>query len=455
MEVEPRTLWSIRTQSEDDCRYFRENSTLLNALLSGRHDERQLPSDIADDVQLSSIQRLVERTNEYVDETLQKRQHAASTAADATSSVATEHHKSTDCETTDDSTATCSSTATEICSLAALTNEYHDTPLHQICTTMVQRTDLVQYLITQYPEAVLMKNNLHYRPIDIVSNRIIMLEEVIKYRSDVAITTTHVGLPSEMDLMWETVYELAKAAVVNTAKNQSAADSFQQQHQQQQQQPQPRSDELHTFVKCTGFPICLFQRALKRYSHQVHKEVDNDTDKNRLLHIIVRTPPRRSRSTVLSSPSRNNDSDNDNGSDDDGDDDDEESDTSNRELFPYILKADLKAASVVNGHGQIPLEVAVRAGHSWSSSFVQALIKTYPEGLNMLNLLPSVISYVLERLLRQTPTQTHKSMTAHTTTTTTTTTNPNLNQLVVVFEYLRSSNTSSSTNNTMNTKQDG
>mmetsp|Transcript_1176 Transcript_1176/g.2570 ORF Transcript_1176/g.2570 Transcript_1176/m.2570 type:complete len:570 (+) Transcript_1176:409-2118(+) len=464
----PHTLWTARVDTEEDCQFFgipvrddvreddndgdeneNENLTLLNALLLCKHNNRgssttnataRNSSNSSSSLEvppLSTIQCLIERTDEYVEEQRQKPKQRDSSKA---------------------------TTADEIMPLVALTtNEYQDTPLHQVCATMAERTDIVKYLISKYPDAVCKKNNLYYRPVDIMSNRIIMLEEVMKYnnhsnnnnptgstsnRTTSASTNTSfpsssnhtnaVHLTNEMDRMWKTVSELAKAAVYVTATAVNADTDTRDERKlktEASQQQQKEGKELFTFIKCPEFPICLFQRALKRYSQQLLSDVDNSVGKNRLLHFIIQNNPQNRR------PSTRNNNGNGNDSESDDSDEDEDNDTNNRELFPYILKADPKAASVMNGHNQIPLKLAIHSGYSLSSTTIQSLIKTYPEGLNMLELPSNIIPKVLERFVGESKT------TAATTTTTRfrTTDSQRRDMSLIVFKYLRSANASSST----------
>ena len=486
----PHTLWTARVETEEDCQYFGivrrrrgddhdndhdddddghedENLTLLNALLlckqnnPGSHNSSisnattrnsSTRNSRLDVPPLSAIQCLIERTDEYVKEERQKQKQLDPTAAAAAVSL-----------------------------VAMTTNEYQDTPLHQVCATMAERNDIVKYLIAQYPAAVCKKNNLYYRPIDIMSNRIIMLEEVMKYNSHNSnsssaseITnnrttsdstnspsssssnhhTTVSDLSSEMDRMWTTVYELGKAAVSVTANASPNANpnadgdhddpgnevSLKARTSIQQQQ---EGKELFTFVNCPEFPICLFQRALKRYPQQLLNDVDDCINKNRLLHVIIQNTPQHPRHSTRSNNHANNGPDSQD--DDDSDEDDDDNDNNNRELFPYILKADPKAASVMNGHDQIPLKLAIDSGYPLSSSTIQSLIKTYPEGLNMLDLPSNVIPKVLERLVGESKTSSLSSSAASTTTRFRSTESQRRDMLLIVFKYLRSANASSST----------
>lgn len=223
--------------------------------------------------------------------------------------------------------------------LASVQDDDGMTPLHLATSEIPERTDIVQYLVHKAPDVVGMENQIHLRPIDLISHKIIMMEETLRYDMD--------SQEDVLDGMWETVHCLASA---------SASDDY------TLQQPL-----LHSCLVSNEFPFSLMRRAIKRYTNQL--KISNQQG-DLPLHLVVKRPPADSDAV-----------------DDVGD------------LFLQILREYTGAATVLNQKGLSPLAVAIENGHGWRSSVMRISLSETPASIGTLKVPPRVLPFLLERLV--------------------------------------------------------
>jgi hypothetical protein len=215
------------------------------------------------------------------------------------------------------------------------------TPLHLVTSEIPDRTDIVEYLVQKAPEVVSKKNKMLFRPIDLISHKIIMLEETLKYVAD------KVSQEAELEQTWESVLCLVKA---------SSSASFQQ-------------PMLHSSLTSEDFPFSLMQRAIQRYTNQL--EIPNQHG-DLPLHLVVNRPPLESDAI-----------------DDVGD------------LFMLILRKYVEAATVLNGNGLSPLVVAIKNGYNWHSKVIRTFVGETPLSIGTLSISSLVLPFLLERLVSE------------------------------------------------------
>ncbi|KAG7359876.1 ankyrin repeat domain protein [Nitzschia inconspicua] len=138
------------------------------------------------------------------------------------------------------------------------------TPLHLAISELPRRIDIIQYLLRKAPENVLKENDLHLRPIDLMSHKIIMGEEGVRYDGE-NYTQDH-----ELGPMWEAVDCLVKAST--DPNNYDTLDT----------------PLLHSCLTSNDFPFALMQRAIERYADQLEIPDENG---DLPLHLVVSRPP--------------------------------------------------------------------------------------------------------------------------------------------------------------------
>lgn len=218
------------------------------------------------------------------------------------------------------------------------------TPLHHAISELPRRIDIIRYLLRQAPKNVFKENNLHLRPIDLMSQQIMMGEEGMKYDLDLE---PHY-LKDECDPMWETVDLLVKASA-DPENYESLSMPL-----------------LHSCLICKDVPYALMHRVIRQFSNQL--SIRND-DGDLPLHLVASRPPGEADTF-----------------DDVGD------------LFSLMLTKYPGASTVLNAKGLSPLAVAVRNGHSWQSRVVTGFLSKTPASLGTLIVAPKVLPYLLQRL---------------------------------------------------------
>jgi ankyrin repeat protein len=224
--------------------------------------------------------------------------------------------------------------------LAIKKNIDGDTPLHIAVTTFPRRSDIAAFLIQQAPQVVQERNDIQFRPIDLLSHKVIMIDECQKYSY---------GTDVDMDEMWKTVHCVASA---------SRSDI------------KCRQPLLHACIVCPGFPVALLPRAIQRYPEQLN-EADGHGDLP--LHLMVSKPR----------------------------DSDDEEDIVEMNLFSMILQKNINAATALNHDGMSPLALAIQNGYGCNASIVRAVLSHAPASLGTLELPLPVLPFLYQRLVEE------------------------------------------------------
>jgi hypothetical protein len=241
-------------------------------------------------------------------------------------------------------------------SVATIPNHLQQTPLHITLHFIPERTDIVECLVRAAPEGVHLRDTQHLRPIDILCQKLIMMEEVIKY----ADSSQYSDDEEQVDDLWKTAKILAQASCSNANSHQMCDDT--------PPRPQPI---VHSCLLGKDFPFALTERAMKRYWKQL-REANADGDLP--LHVIARVSP----------PPK--------GEGDDDEEDDDEGDFLDRVVTLYP-----QAASQGNHQGKIPLVVALESGRQWNSGIAR-LLEAHPPGIEDLQIPPQVYPLLFARL---------------------------------------------------------
>ena len=225
-------------------------------------------------------------------------------------------------------------------SMVTDTNALKQTPLHTAVHFIPERAEVIECLVQVAPEIVNYRDHLNLRPIDILLQKIIMTEEVVKY-----VNNTGVAL---LDELWETASILARYA----------------NSQQGQSELQPT---LHSCLRILDFPFALKERALKRYASQLREK---DAVGDLPLHVIAsQIPPTEG-----------------------GIDEDYELDFLNK-----ILTQCPAAAAEWNNAHHTPLYVAINGGRKWNSG-VRRLLEANPAAIGNIQLPRMMFPFLLEKL---------------------------------------------------------
>mmetsp|Transcript_11197 Transcript_11197/g.20712 ORF Transcript_11197/g.20712 Transcript_11197/m.20712 type:complete len:174 (+) Transcript_11197:893-1414(+) len=157
--------------------------------------------------------------------------------------------------------------------------------------------------------------------------------------------------------MWQTVHSLARASV---------------KHDNLVSDTQPL---VHACLECPGFPRSLAQRAIKRYKDQIR--IPNQ-DGDLPLHIVAKKPPVN-----------------------DQDDEMIEMADDAEDLFRFLLRENLEAATVLNHKQRSPLATAIDVGHTWDSGIIRISISMAPASVGTLDLPTALFPFLLERLVQE------------------------------------------------------
>lgn len=220
--------------------------------------------------------------------------------------------------------------------MAMLSNSLKQTPLHVTIHFIPERTEIVKCLIQAAPETIQQRDYLYLRPIDILCQKLIMMEEVNKY------THQH---ENSLDALWETAHLLAIASCAHTVEQQPI---------------------LHSCLQSFDFPFALKDRAIKRYHEQL-RQIDTNGDLP--LHIIARQPP---------PPTAD---------DDEGD------------FLEKVLHLYPEAASKCNLQNESALLVAIQSGRRWQSG-ISLLLEESPSMICDLDLNRQLYPLLFEKLLK-------------------------------------------------------
>jgi ankyrin repeat protein len=251
---------------------------------------------------------------------------------------------------------------------ASFTDNNERTPLHiAILEAADSRPELIQLLVDTAPEAARQRDVEGLLPIEILTQKILMKEERLRY-----ITHHPVSSRTGRDLQanWQCAYILVKATQGKRRQGQEyALTPSSNSHLNQvtglhsshdvDGEENDKDDEgannhaamtparqlmLHACLKANDIPLALIERAMKRYHDQL-EEIDDLGDLP--LHLVAAQ-----------------------GQADDTEDD----------LLGEILNAYPPAACVRNNRGALPLDLAIASGRRWKTG-IEKLLQVNPEAL--------------------------------------------------------------------------
>jgi hypothetical protein len=248
---------------------------------------------------------------------------------------------------------------------ASFTDNNTRTPLHiAILEAADSRPELIQLLVDTAPEAARQRDVEGLLPIEILTQKILMKEERLRY-------ITHHPVSSrtgrDLEANWQCAYILVKAAqgeqrrglasivtsendldqVTGLYSNSHDVDGEEDDHGEGTSNTAmipARQLMLHACLKANDIPLALIERAMKRYHDQL-EEIDELGDLP--LHLVAAQGQAA----------------------DDTDD-----------LLGEILNAYPPAACVRNNHGAIPLDLAIASGRRWETG-IEKLLQVNPEAL--------------------------------------------------------------------------
>jgi ankyrin repeat protein len=251
---------------------------------------------------------------------------------------------------------------------ASFTDNNMRNPLHiAILEAADSRPELIQLLVETAPEAAQQRDVEGLLPIEILTQKILMKEERLRY-----ITHRPVSSRTGRDLQanWQCAYILVKAAqrkqrqrqekgkelasIPTTERNldihgvddekEDKDDGDGDGSNHNAAMIPARHLMLHACLKANNIPLALVERAMKRHHDQL-EEIDELGDLP--LHLVAAQ-----------------------GQADDTEDD----------LLGEILKAYPPAACVRNNHGALPLDLAMASGRRWETG-IEQLLQVNPEAL--------------------------------------------------------------------------
>lgn len=226
------------------------------------------------------------------------------------------------------------------------------TPLHMVLMYL-DRPDICRLLVETNPLILNVNDHVGLRPIDIITQKIVMKEELMRYLSKSigngggASFQTHAEIDAESRLLencWESARILCLAhggelTINNNNNNNNACWPL-----------------LHACcLSRRHVPLSLVHRALCKCG-SAQLELQDDIRGETPLHIV-------SRNTVEDAQQQPEDAD------------DEE-----LELLALICMKNPKAAGILNENNQYPLDVAIQTGRTWNTG-CQFLAQAYPPAL--------------------------------------------------------------------------
>jgi hypothetical protein len=197
------------------------------------------------------------------------------------------------------------------------------TPLHAAIGAG-ERIDFVNKLVEVYPQGVTVVDNEYQTPLDMLSRKIIMSEELKKY----ADPSDSGDEPDNTDELWECAHIMLVALGPKAL---------------------PRDEPfLHAVVHAkSDCPVSIRDRAFSRYKYQM---IQKDSAGNLPIHIEASKPI--------------------------------EEDDEWEDLLPDLISPE--AAATKNGVDKFPLEVAIQSGRTWRAG-ISDLLAAFPAAVESLN----------------------------------------------------------------------
>jgi hypothetical protein len=258
-----------------------------------------------------------------------------------------------------------------VSSIGARKNQLQQTALHLAVMSMPERTDIIECLYHACPESVHARDYLRLRPIDIITQKIIMMEEVIKYSR----MNEEEECRKMLGGLWRSVSVLV------------GATGTRQEHGIRENNASIEPTFLvHCCLRSKEVPFALTERAMKHNKQQLAAP---DANGDLPLHVVARIPPLVQR--TAQAPSTEDEDEEDERDDDEGD------------FLERVIDLYPEAACHFNNEQQIPLVVAIQAGRKWNSG-LSLLLQVNPGGIEEARIPLNVFPFFLELLCKQTST---------------------------------------------------
>ena len=249
---------------------------------------------------------------------------------------------------------------------ASFTDNNERTPLHiAILEAADSRPELIQLLVDSAPEAARQRDMEGLLPIEILTQKILMKEERLRYTTHHPVSTR---TGRDLEANWQCAYILVKAdqgkrrqevassptseiyikqvtgLSIHGDDNEDKVDVDDGEGNNNVAIVPARQLMLHACLKANDIPLALIERAMKRYHDQLD-EIDELGDLP--LHLVAAQGQAA----------------------DDADD-----------LLGEILNTYPPAACVRNKHGALPLDLATASGRRWETG-IEKLLQVNPEAL--------------------------------------------------------------------------
>lgn len=229
------------------------------------------------------------------------------------------------------------------------------TPL-QMVVMYLDRPDLVRILVETTPECIHLRDIEGLRPIEIVTQKILMKEERFRY-------VGRSGRRTEDDEQsLRDHWECARLMSLQHAASAGEGEG-QERHRRQLH---PDTPLLHTFLQAPDTPLALRERALRRYSDQL--QLPDGVSGNLPLHCMAQQVPQE-----------------------DMDD-----------LLDEVLNRYKDGARKRNNEGLWPLDLAIAAGRTWDSG-IATLLDAFPQAVDNMNIPVEQFPMIFEELERRGP----------------------------------------------------
>lgn len=278
-------------------------------------------------------------------------------------------------------------------SLAAKQNHLQQTPLHLAVVSMPERTDVIERLYQACPESVHARDALRLRAIDIITQKIIMMEEVIKYSR----RNEEEECQKMLNCLWKTVRVLVGATTTSSrvriansdiSSTSTAGVANNSDNAMVGVVAEP-TFLVHACLRTKEIPFALTERAMKHNQDQLAApDVNGDLP----LHVVARIPPPvKGSSTAQTTSSTTPPQD---------DEDGEENDEDEGDFLERVIHLYPNAAFHFNNEQQIPLTVAIQSGRRWNSG-ISLLLQVNPSGIEEVRFPLNVFPFLLELLCKQ------------------------------------------------------
>jgi hypothetical protein len=229
---------------------------------------------------------------------------------------------------------------------ASFADQYSRTPLHVAVRHLARPAAVVQLLVDAAPDTVLRRDAEGLLPIDILTQKILMKEERLRYLSHRAGARDRQAL----DSTWQCAFILAMAQGPLVVPTEIDRVNGQEADNENAPVAPLRPLVLHACLKANDIPLALIERGMKRYHDQLQEP---DCQGNLPLHLVTaKAPP----DVQL-----------------DGEEDSDD-------LLGEILYSHQAAASVRNLAGAMPLDLAIASGRLWETG-ISKLLHAHPKAL--------------------------------------------------------------------------